>query len=141
MKSWESGGWGAGGEGSASLACQGSLGRSSQCPHLETPCELGCQTIKGSLWAEGLTVPCKFTSRCLILTVEIYVDLGPSAWILELLGSPFLCLSSYITFSLLGLFLLPCQTHHSSLINAQITLVSGVTSTQTHNQNPVPQRL
>lgn len=55
VKSRESGG-------SASHALHNSLGSSSQCSHLENPRELGCQTIKGSLWAEGLTTPCKFTS-------------------------------------------------------------------------------
>lgn len=43
--------------GSASIAFHNSLGSHSQSPHLENRYELGCQTIKGSPWAEGLMAP------------------------------------------------------------------------------------
>lgn len=35
---------------------------SSSEPHLENPHDLGCQTIKGSPWAEGPMASCKFIS-------------------------------------------------------------------------------
>lgn len=48
--------------GSASRAFHSRSGSSSPWPHLGNPHDLGCQTIKGSPWAEGPIVSCKFIS-------------------------------------------------------------------------------
>lgn len=92
--------------------CQPCMGSHFPCPHLENLHDLGCQAIKGSPWAEGPTASCKFTSSCQLSTVGIYAILGPSAWVLGLLGDPFLCLSSSVTLSLL--WLLSCLARHTT---------------------------
>lgn len=100
-------------------------------------CKLGCRTIKGSPWAEGPTALCKFLSWSQLLATGISAGLAPlhRSWdpwgIHSCVCHPMLLSACFASPSL------PCQTHPSSAVNAQITLYLGLPSAQTRNWNPV----